>query len=194
MYEYLDKPEIEAIEKHMTDKNFSEWVSMDKYGNVHLFQLRKVGDIIRASRITEGEAPYKSTIVASIITARARRKLWEVMRAVEWCYVDTDSITVPLTELEKLFQIIEVHESKLGTWAVELCCDKDCRKFKFWNKKDYRCTNSFKLKGVPKSIMNESAYDLGEFENYERIVKPREAERRSLPPYSKVKGRKKVKR
>lgn len=118
------------------------------------------------------------------------------MRKIDWCYTDTDSITIPHYVLAHtpIGEIIEVHKSKLGTWDIEKCCDKDCQKFVFWNKKDYRCLHEFKLKGIPKHLITAWQYDNGEFLEFERIVKPREAQVRSLPPYSKIKGKKKFKR
>ena len=196
LHEEVNIDIIKLMEQSMQDKNFTDFITKNKEGELVNYQLRKVGNVIRSSIKTQDEAPFKSTIIAAIIGALSRRKLYEVMKKVEWAYVDTDSITIPKYFLDSvdINDILELDNKKLGAWSIELCCKYDCQTFTFWNKKDYRCLNAYKLKGVPKQVITSEKYDKGIFEDYDRIIKPKEATIRKLPPYSIVKGRKQFKR
>lgn len=196
LYQELNDNTVLHMEDTMKETNFVDFIATNKRGELKKYKLRKIGNIIRTTEKTMREAPHKSTIIASIVGSRSRRKLWEVMRQVDWCYVDTDSITIPKYFLDSvdINSIIEFDKKKLGAWSVESCCKYDCQLFTFWNKKDYRCNNAFKLKGIPNKLINDSNYDSGIFEEYDRIVKPKEATVRNLPPYSIIKGSKQFKR
>ena len=196
LYDELQPEIITLMEESMINKTFTDFISKNKEGELVNYQLRKVGNVIRSSVKTDDESPFKATIIASLIGSLSRRKLWEVMKKVEWAYVDTDSITIPKYFLNSvdINDIIELDDKKLGAWSIEQCCKYDCQTFTFWNKKDYRCLNAYKLKGVPKHVITSDKYDKGIFEDYDRIIKPKEATIRKLPPYSIVKGRKQFKR
>lgn len=96
----------------------------------------------------EGFSIHSSPIVAAVVTANARIKLWNMIKKAgleNTAYVDTDSIVLPNTDRKRLADNID--QLKLGYLAVE-----GISNYLIINgKKDYEFGDKVVHKGIPKN-------------------------------------------
>ena len=149
-------------------------------------------------RKTEDEARGGFTAFSSFVASQARIVLLNLFERANWkqIYSDTDSITID----ESLFPLFEdLIGEGLGKLKIE-----DEGKFVPFSPKVYIIANTFKVKGVPihKAIRTDIGVagtplgyreypDRFEFE-YTELVKPREAKRRNLQPFSLIEVKKEI--
>lgn len=177
-----------------------------RYGNMDIyyapeigFNNEKIGQNIsvlieggdfHVTKVIQDDSWGACCIVATEITARARRKLYEeALLPYEWIQVDTDGVVL----LEQMdWEMVDNEHQTLGMWGLEECEDEvtgekyqSCEYISY-GKKDYRCLHKkgLKLKGVPKKAreVKEGVWD------YEYLIKPKSARRRkNIPVFSLVK-------
>lgn len=156
----------------------SRFGSVDILGEEGLRRYFIVNGEAFYQEVLDFEAWGRCTLISSLITANARVKLWFEAIKDEYCiYTDTDSQI-------RLNPLILASSEELGDWKFE---EKGF--VTIYDRKHYRFGETLKLKGVPRNALE---LEVGVYE-YDHILKPKEALRRKLPPFSIVKVQKHLK-
>lgn len=148
--------------------------------NNTVMTLRKTGNKYYLTAKTREETRGRFTLISAIITARARVKMLETFEKCNWkvVYCDTDSVFTPV-KLES--------STKLGELKLEGFGHFKLHALKFYNFERKR-----KHKGIPEHAKLIKSRREKVFE-FDKLLKPREAMRRGLPAFIKLKTKKVLK-
>jgi len=176
------------------EREFGEFSdSLEYFYDDKLWVVRRYGEIIQLERKTDEEVEGGFTAISSYITSLARLQLFKFLVENPRIYaVDTDCITIRKEDLDLYKQQIGKSLGQLKIEAEGLISLFAPKIYFIWSKDKI----TRKIKGVPLSKLSQTQLakmkdDEAVFK-YRHLLKPREAEKRKLSPYTLIETEKQI--